>query len=216
MLVRGHVDPAAPGGSANANRIPVRIGGNGLRSTEMRSSVGGWCAALSILFFAVVPGALHFPLHENRPLEMAGFEIRNIDSIDRRAHFVDVLVEAGECVGGDRETAAQRFDHATVRVERDAYVVAIFSRDDSDSSTSVCSGVGTKPFPLRLALPGAIGQRAEIVSDAGAHRFKTILVPPVGGLAARALTPRFVYDGDSCDAVARHFQHIPRARWCPQ
>ncbi len=187
----------------------------------MRKFVGR-LALLALLAVAAVAGVRELgkesPRSEFR-LRAVGFGLGGVDSVAaleraRQQRSFQGVVTEGACL---------TFARFRFRVTSDAITAWAEMREEIQPAGVACPAVGLRRRKT-VTLPEAVGDHALIIY-AGPYEFRTLVIPPVGRQAVRALLlpirrgdrrqpPPLVYGSAVCDEVARHLRDLPRRDRC--
>jgi len=169
-------------------------------------------AALGLVLLAAVAVGMRPILAPDTtyPTQVALDRATILDRSDRR---VRVWIADGTCAGSD-ETPASRYSHADVKLQRFAFELHARMRTERGTTTdSICAGVGAPAFPVRIALPVPLGDRA-LVSSVGRHAPKLVLLlPRRRGVTRIFAPPEYFYDGEDCKNARRFFRGTI-SEWC--
>ncbi|MDA0180023.1 hypothetical protein OJ997_06930 [Solirubrobacter phytolaccae] len=179
-------------------------------------------AALVLLAVAAVAGGRELsegaPRAEFRP-RATGFGLAGVDRVTaldraRQQRSFQAVVTEGDC---------SRFIGFRFRVTSNAITAWAEMREKIPPPGAACPA---KAFERRttLTLPEAVGDRALIIY-AGPYEFRTLVIPPAGREAVRALLlpirrgdrrqpPPLTYGSAVCDAVDRYIRDVPRRDRC--
>lgn len=150
----------------------------------------------------------------------AGDIVLDRSTVDRTAQTMNVTVQDTSCAADDSNDSAARFAGVDVRRDGHAYVLTARLRINPEwAEASTCEGnsdprtrvTATVTLPEPLGSLGIVGGNDE--EDGKPY----VLLPPVGAEAIRSLVPKFIYSGDTCDAldVRRAFKgHLKKTEWC--
>lgn len=139
---------------------------------------------------------------------------------DRGSQSLTVTVDDMSCAGDEFYDTAERFAGVEVQGVGQAYVLTARLRINPDwPEASTCEGDGDPRLSVQttVTLPEPLGDNGIVDGAEGAGGFRHVLLPPVGAEAIRSLVPKFIYSGDTCDAldVRRAFKgHLKKTEWC--
>lgn len=141
-------------------------------------------------------------------------------SVDRGSQSLTVTVEDMSCAGDEFHDTAERFAGVDVQRVGHAYVLTARLRINPDwAEASTCEGSNDPRLSVKttVTLPEPLGDDGVVDGAEGAGGFRHVLLPPVGDEAIRSLVPKFIYSGDTCDAldVRRAFKgRMKKTEWC--